>query len=387
VEYFLRRAPFVVSAYRQSQVWSKIISAMSNGAYGFVSGYLTNTALSNYGNNPWNTLLTCGDAARGLTAAVTGTPATLKITLNDLALDGSGRVMTGIGVEGSNIRYERQEYFYDNTTVIITLDEVSKFQKSVSKEHLYNLLRIGYKYQSNDTLNGKDDPHTTQAWASAGVRVNKEEDMISPFIASMYEWEYIRANLSEKNTTDDAGDNNILVVEVNGQNASGQYLLYRPQNMLGNSVTGLVAGDTAFNLTLLPKYNLLRNGPRNHTALHLMDNTSLKFQSADQNTEVQTKITGSTIVEKSDVPVSSMPAPLFLPIIFQFETPVPPEFHALINNNPYGRINFRVRHPLTNELLTFGGFIDEVNIKPADRSVCQWKLLAAPDTDLDKLNY
>jgi hypothetical protein len=213
---------------------------------------------------------------------------------------------------------------------------------------------------------------------------------VSPFVASMYAWEFKRVNLDGKSTTDDSGDNSVLIVEVSDTvDGSGRNLLHRPQNDSGNSVTGIEAGDTAFNLTLMPEYNLRRNGPILHTGTHLMDNTDLHFQSAQQNDKVISKLHAllPTVTANASIPVSSLDAPLFLPIPFEFDTAVPSDFKDAVENNPYGRVQFIVIHPKTDKRIALAGFIDEVMIKPGNNGVCSWKLFAAPDTDLTDLIF
>lgn len=377
-------------AKRQYQVWQTLMSQMSANQYGVISNYLTNTSLRNWGNSPYNTLLTSGDAARGIGDGGAN-PALLKVTLNDLHADASCRDNLGVGIEGDNIRVEPLDHFYDNSTVSFDLGAevgiVSNFKCSINQEVIYNLLKIGYVYNENDTLNGKQDPHTTFQYGTDAKNLNKENNRVSPFVASMYSWENKRSNL--KNTSkDDAGDSSVMIVEVSGSvDSSGRQLLYRPQNT--NFLSGILAGDTAFNLTLMPEYNLRRNGALLHTGVHLMDGTNLTFQQADQNKSVVSKLEPGlpTVTASANIPISSLPAPLFLPIPFEFDTPVPVDFKNRIEANPYGRINFLIRNPRTGRIVSLGGFADDVNIKPGRNMVCQWKLWACPDTNLADLDF
>jgi hypothetical protein len=389
--------PSTVLAYRQIQVYQKLISLMSGGQYSVVSSHLTTPSLSIVDSKPYNVLLTCGDAVRGLGTG--GRPAKIVTTLDEMHQDGSARDMVGIGTEGTNVRVERLPYFYNNSVVIADVGEVSGFTASPAIQHMCNQVKVGYTLQTNDdptaSLNGKDDFATSQTYASTGIRVKAGLDLISPFIASMYVEEYMRANLSGKNTTDTKTDNDTFLIEVNDNPSSvtvntgsapiSAYTLARKQNAGGsNFITGLISAVRAFNGGVTTKRNLLRNGPRLHVPFHLQDSTVLTFQTTDKNAEVISNLGSGTIIEKANVPVSSLPAPLFLPIVFQFTTEVPVDLPALIANNPYGRINFTVRNR-RGKLIHLGGFIDEVGIKPADNAVYQWKLLACPDSNLSEL--
>jgi hypothetical protein len=85
------------------------------------------------------------------------------------------------------------------------------------------------------------------------------------------------------------------------------------------------------------------------------------------------------IVEKAGFLVGSLDAPLFLPVVFTFETNVPVDIAQMIDTNPYGKIQFQW---LGN---TYEMFILEVGIKPADNAVYTWKGLATAQTDISKL--
>lgn len=376
-----RRPATTVRWRRQISVLQDLVSKMSDGQYGVVSGYLTNPTARFGDANAWNTLLTSGDALRGLGDGAAN-PAKMKITLDDIVQDAIGRDMCGIGVEGNNMRYERLDYFYRNDITIVDLGEVNNLQVSAATDYVWNTLKIGYKYQEQDKLNGKDDPFLTHQYASIGIRVKSERDAVSPFVASIVTHEYLRANLGGKKTTDSSSDNDICIAEISGATNGpfGTYTLARAQNSAGGTVQNILAGSTAYNLALTPKRNLLRNGPFIRTALHLLDNTLLTFQTADQNAELVSKLGSfAQVIEKADVPVNSLGSPLFLPIIFTFETQVPMDIAALIDAQPYGKIAF------TWQGKSFSGFILEAGIKPADNAIYTYKLLAAPDTNLSNL--
>lgn len=379
-----RRPATSVLFKRQANVWQELISKMSDGAYGVISSYLTNPTAKYEGNSPWNTLMTCGDAVRGLgdaSGAVNTTPAKMKVTVDDLLQDALGRSMCGVGVEGNNVRIERLDYFYRNDMTVADLGEVNNLQVSPATDYIWNTLKIGYKYQEHDKLNGKDDPFLTHQYASAGIRVKAERDATSPFVASVVTQEYIRANLGGKKTTDSGSDNDICLAEISGQQNGpfGTFTLARQQNDPGGAIQNMLAGSTAYNLSLTPKRNLYRNAPFIATALHLL-NADLTFQTADQNADLISKLGSlAAVVEKADVPVNSLGSPLFLPIIFTFETQVPTDIAALIDAQPYGKIAFICRGK------SFSGFILEAGIKPADNAIYTYKLLAAPDTNLSNL--
>jgi hypothetical protein len=108
--------------------------------------------------------------------------------------DGNSREGLGIGIEGNNLRIEPIPYFFDDTTdICASLGLVTGFKISVATDYIFNLLKVGYRYRENDTLNGKDDPHTTGTWSTEITNIKNELDLVSDFVASMYTWEYMRS--------------------------------------------------------------------------------------------------------------------------------------------------------------------------------------------------
>ena len=397
VHYDLRLPQSIVKGKRQYDVFKELVLAATDGAYTGYSDFLNTPNLSVINSKPWNTILTSGDALRGL--GTPSKPAVIKTNLEDFFRDTECNWMTGIGVETIGgvevMRLEHLSHFYDNSTVIADMGEVVLEDVSFADGYIFKLLKIGTENQDYDNLNGKDEPNTTQIYNFPVIRTKEPLDLVSKYRDDMYGIELTRANLINKKTTDSSSDNDVFVYEVQDNPfalnlpapyPSGIfYPLQRLQNDPGNSASGLIAADTAFNLGRTPKHKFLRNAPLIHTSLFQQEGKTITFQTTDKNAEVQSKLSAAVglVVEKANVPVSNLAAPLFLPVYFTFQTKVPTDIPALIASNPYGRINFSVR--IKGRTVQFGGFIDEVGIKPADNAVYTWKLLACPDTDLTKL--
>lgn len=372
------------------QFWQKIIAQVAgSGTYTAVSTFLSNPVYQTIDSNPSNVKITCGDALRELYQDARGNvsdPA-IKTSIDDFHSAMRAVYMAGIGVEGNVARLEHLSYFFDNSTVSASLGLVKNLRRDTPHEFLFNQIKAGFERQSYDAVNGKDEFNTDQFYTTPGIRAPKQIDMQSHYRADMYGIEFTRYNLSGKKTTDSESDNDIFLVETKPViGSSGAYDLARPQNDFGNSATGVIDPTTAFNLSLSPKRNLLRNSPLISVATHLMSG-ALKFRTSDKNEYLVSKLSNSVgiLAENADVPITSLGDPLFLPILFVFETEVPTDIAALIEANPYGRIEFKWRNKKTGELIDQAGFIYEVGIHPADNAVYTWKLLACPDTDLSKL--
>lgn len=172
------------------------------------------------------------------------------------------------------------------------------------------------------------------------------------------------------------------LVPITGQDiritflSQGVYDLYRPPY---SSVTGIPHPDYAFNLELTPKKGLLANASYLHSILDLLDTEKIKFQSADKNAELSTTLAGVTVKENEDIQIGNLAAPYFRPYYINFRTKVPVNLVELLKVNPWGRIKF------TYNGTDFYGYLMDGGIRPATNDAQTWKLLSAPENDLNKL--
>jgi len=147
-----------------------------------------------------------------------------------------------------------------------------------------------------------------------------------------------------------------------------------------DNVSGLPNPETAFNIEdLTPKRMLQRSSNILSPALFNLAPGNLSFQTADKNQFLSTTVGGSTIQENASVDIHDLDAPLFYPLIFEFDTEVPINFADLFNNAANGHISF----PYNNK--TFYGFPIQVTAKPALNESQTWKLLCSPKTNLSDL--
>jgi hypothetical protein len=382
-------------AYSLFQLWQKMILSIAGSGYTAASTLLTDASLLLTDNSPFYTHVTCGDALRNLNQDTNGNASdpAIKTTLDELHATMQAVYMAGIGAEGTTARIERQSYFFNNNVVTATLSGLVKnFRRETAREYLFSSIKAGYQKQSYDATNGRDEFNSEVFFSVPSTAIPAQKDLQSQYRADMYGIEFTRINLSNKKTTDSASDNDSFLVEANSTlsapvtNGPVGYNLARLQNNTGNSASGLIDSSTAFNLSLSPMRSMFRNAPLLSTAVYPKTIGYVNFQTSDKNEFVVSKLSSGVgqVGENSSIPVSALNNPLFLPIRFIFETPVPVDIPALIEGNPYGRINFNWRNPATNEVVTLGGFIEEVGINPANNATYTYKLLACPDTDVSK---
>lgn len=388
-----QRPPSLIRAYRQKQVWQKVIDQILGPGYSVVSNHLNTPSLTLADSKPYNTLITCGDAVRGLGDGASN-PAKIVVSLDELQDDLSARDMGGVGVEGNTLRVERLPYFYDNSTVIVDLGLVTDFEVVPSSDDLYNQLSIGYEPRSNDSLenslNGKDDFANTNKYSTPSIHQTNKLELVSPFVASPWVTEYMRANMANKKTTDTKTDNEIFLMEVEDSMSMVQvtpistpvpaYKLSRRQNISGNSATGILSPATVYNIGLSARRCLTRNEPRLRAPYALQPGWMLDYQTADKNPNLQSNLGSGLVVESADVPFSGMAGILYHTKLFKFKAPITQDIPTLIALNPYGRVNFRAM--IKGVEVALGGFIINASMKPADNEPQQWVLKPCPDIDL-----
>jgi hypothetical protein len=156
--------------------------------------------------------------------------------------------------------------------------------------------------------------------------------------------------------------------------------IYNLKRKTYDAISGIPNSDAAYNIEdLTPKrmlerwYNYLKS-----TLFNLLPG-KVSFLTCDKNPLLSTTLSGKTITENADVPISSMDDPLFYPFVFEFDTTVPLNFIDIYNAAANGHISFKFNSK------TFYGFSIEVKAKPALNEAQSWKLLCSPKTNLSDL--
>jgi hypothetical protein len=88
-----------------------------------------------------------------------------------------------------------------------------------------------------------------------------------------------------------------------------------------------------------------------------------------------------TITERADVIISLLDRPIFIPIVFEFDSPVPIDIIEVMEANPSDTFEFDL------EGVAMKGFPMEVSIQPANRPSQTSQLLCSPETDITELIY
>lgn len=319
-----------IQGLRPQYLWNQIIGNLTDNVYSaFQSTYL---------NFYKNVVFTCGNAIRGKKDAL------MKISMNDFFQFWDSFDSVGIIDKSGKVDMLQKTDMVDvNNWIDIPGPNLDTFKVAMAKDYLYNELEIGYPELSNEVglLNANDEFNTKFLFSLGTSKATGRLDKVSKVKAACYEIEKIRITTFQKDTTDNKADNDLFVVHIEDtlQPATGLIPAhYRLDRSLNPSATGLIEKDTVFNIFLSPKRNLLRNGNFLRSSLFRGDTRTLGYKTADKNSAMQ----AGGIVEKADVNIGSLNAPLFFPIYFDGEFPVTNNILDLLAINPLQVLRFPV---------------------------------------------
>jgi len=318
-----------------------------------------------------NLIFTSGDAIREIDGAK------IKTTFKELFQCFNGIDDAGAGLENGVLRIENGNYF-TRPLEILDVGEVSKCEIEPAETYMMSGFKIGYKDGNTDDIDGKQEYNSGQIWQTPITRVQTVKDWVSPYRADQYGIEKIRTEYNVKKTAkgtyDTGSDNDTFIVDCY---FDGEY--YRP--ILGSSyenVSGVKSPDSAYNLGLTPKQNLLRKGSFLHSLFDRMDDRYINFASGDKNTELSTTKDGIVVKEDEDVLVGSLPAKYFIPHIATIGAKLPFDARRLFDSSPFGYVKFAYNGCIAR------GYVLNCEVDIATNSEQEFKLLLTADTDLER---
>lgn len=331
-------------------------------------GYAADSSLLSAGR--WKDLIfTCGDGIREIDAAK------IKWSLSDMFKTINGIDDAALGIDNEVTRIENGYYFARNAQ-ICSVGVVSSCELDPATEFMFSKLKTGYKDGNTDDLNGKEEYNSEQEWQSPITRVQTPQDWTSAARADQFGIEKLRTEYNIKKTTkgtyDIGSDNDVFMFDC--------YLdgdVYRP--VLGSTydiVTGLSSPDSAYNLDLSPKANLLRKGSYLAGVFHNMQSLYINFASATKNAELSVTKNGIVVKQNTAIPINSLPSPYFLPEVAKIKCKLPVAARQMFASNPFGFIHFVFKD--TN----FYGYILDAAIDIARNTEQEFQLLLTPNTFL-----
>lgn len=322
--------------------------------------------------NRWaNLIFTSGDAIREIEGSK------IKTTFKELMQSINGIDDAGAGLENDVLRIEEKIYFC-RPFEVLNVGSVSKCELEPAEMYMMSGFKIGYKDGNTDDIDGREEYNSGQVWQTPITRVQKVEDWLSVYRADQYGIEKIRTEYNVKKTTkgsyDTGSDNDTFMVDCY---YDGEF--YRP--ILGStyqSVTGVKSPNSAYNLRITPKQNLLRKGAFLYSVFDRMDDRYINFASGDKNTALLTSKGGLVVKENENVLIGSLPKGYFKPHLAIISVKLPFDARKLFDASPFGFVTFSYNG------WTGKGFVMNCDIDIARNSEQEFKLLLTADNDLER---
>lgn len=188
----------VINALPVFDLGKKLISKISNGV---------STLQSNLLSSDTYTLVTCGDAVRGIPEAI------IKTKFSDYYKSVDAIKCACFQVESNNGRIELRSYAFDSSSEIVNLGEVSEFELTAANDYRYDTINVGYQTTDIDKVNGKYSFCNTIVFKLPNKRNKNSYDIISEYKADPYVIEQLRINLEGKKTTDNKSDSDVFFLD------------------------------------------------------------------------------------------------------------------------------------------------------------------------------
>lgn len=296
--------------------------------------------------------LTYGAEGEGAYKAITrGECIRLKdvpITTSFQKLFNSAHAIDNVGmcIDDDKVRVENFSFFYDSYNRILQLPNVRKIKTQISEKHYYNHIKIGYTRYESEISAGLDEPNTASTWSTTVANAQGKYEKLSEFIGSSYAIETTRRKNINQTTEDWRFDAENFWLCLN----SDKTVELKADAF--DSVSNMVAADTAYNLRITPARMLQAHFPNIVGALQTIGG-AISFITKPGNRDLSSNMTetttqasysGNTLSESAspvynDASVVNR-VPAWTPLLDSFEYPLTFDQFITIRDNPYGYIEY-----------------------------------------------
>jgi len=283
------------------------------------------------------------------------------------------------GLQGGNIGFgqdnnlaclEDMSYFFRMAGGTLNLGTINNFELTQAIDLMCNSIKVGYKDQQFDKINGTQEVNSTQQYITDLLSPKKELDLVSPINGAPYFIEQVRTTPVDSAASRSDNDSHFIYLkstpEIDGT--------YKPLQMDALMSYSGIDDVNYYNWYITPKYNLDRGGPYLSSIFDKMAGYTIRLASALKNTAlITTTMGGKKISESADVPISNLPAKIFQPYYVSVLAGL--DMFTLFPT-PYGDIKF------TYNDVEYKGFVNEIGSDVGSNSAQTFKLLLTPDNDL-----
>ncbi|MDP4151197.1 MAG: hypothetical protein Q8943_17455 [Bacteroidota bacterium] len=113
-----------------------------------------------------------------------------------------------------SIFFESLRYVFNSDSDLFDIGEVTDLQISVDLDHIFNILKIGYRPNDYDQVAGKFEPNTTLVMQAPIKTVQKTLEIISDYRTDAYGAERERSSIGTTSTQQNSGDSDVWAIDV-----------------------------------------------------------------------------------------------------------------------------------------------------------------------------
>lgn len=369
-----------VQGFRWFDLFTKTIVAFAGGKYGatpVATSTLADPATFLQGNFPYQTILTNGLSLKG--AAGTS----FKITPGDMFKDSFATWGTGLGTITGQVFLDTLDKFYDDTTEIVDIGELSDW-KLIPMKAMASKLVFGSKTTEVDVLNGTKDFNTASTFKTPAVfQTDSTLEYMSPFISGIYPIEKVRVEEYGKDNTGNLVNDEVYKYEVLEPVFGDDHpIRYSDVDYF---TFGVDYSNRVYNVMFSPgncraRLQALINSNTYPSVLPLTYQISKRYGGMYSYYYNYPSSTYTfELYENQDFQPSSTPL-LYKPFILKGRSVKPINLRDLMTANPYGYVSMTVTYK--GKVIPVRGFIKKVRYRPIRRNEFDWEFILTPTNDI-----
>jgi hypothetical protein len=368
-----------VDGFRLHKLAEKTVEKFADGKYGstpFSSNFLSNPSSWMNGTYPYRTIITNGNAIKGINDSV------FKVTMKDIIDDVQSNYGLGVGVNGNQLQIEPINTFYDDSLLIADLGELTDVQITPTND-IATLLIFGHKFDNdNDILSGAFDYNTKSTFKSPNItNLESKKEYVSPIISSIYNIERQRVSEAGKDSTGNKVNEDLYKLGVVDTAVGGKYKLNYAPYVYGSIFAALGTLEKPYNVEFSPKNMYLRlKNIINSNAYP--STTQITFQKSERYKGMKTlyyDINTSSYTSLLDEDEGFSPDGtdlVWLPFEIKCKAIYPMNLDALLKANPYGKFKG------TYKGVEIHFFLNEAKQKPSNQNNFDMEGVLTPSTNI-----
>jgi hypothetical protein len=241
----------------------------------------------------------------------------------------------------SQFEIKQKADFYDSSTIILELGEVSNLLITVDEENYFSEIDAGLNENVDyGVYNGVEEYNTKTKFTTVVDSISNKLNIESKY----------RTDGNGILTAKIAGLTSIDTKKIDNYNWLIDCKRATPHDFESitdedfTTVANVLEADKKINLNFSPKRCILRNSNRISPCLEFK-NSDLKFQESQFNSNLQTQKTGESaaITENENITFAELDDPLFSCLLYKFSCPVTALTIKTLDANPHGLITFMYR--------------------------------------------